>query len=163
MTGRISVDELRRLFRYEPETGHFIRLVSTSSNAKAGSVAGSKNKLGYVYIRIGCASYRANTLAWFFMTGQWPPGQVDHKNCNRADDRWGNLRLASHTENTANAQLRRDNKTGFKGVRLFHGRFQVRVGAGGKHHVGTFDTLDEARLAYIAAAKRLYGDFARAG
>lgn len=164
MTGR-TVDEVLAIMRadliYRPETGEFIRARTTSSNAVMGSRAGFLNAKGYRQISVGGRAYRANRLAWLWMTGEWPAAQVDHVNGDRDDDRWANLRVATNQQNCANAKRRTDNKSGFKGVRKCRNRWQARMGGGGSIYIGTFDTPKEAHEAYAAAARQHYGHFAR--
>lgn len=156
----LTWERLTQLFWYDPETGHFTRLV-TVSNAVAGSLAGSAGPDGYRRINIDRGHYRANVLAWFYMTGEWPAGEIDHVNTVTGDDRWTNLRLATHRENAANAKRRRDNTSGIKGVRLLRGKWQVRIGKGGSNYIGTYDSLTDAAAAYATAAEQRYGKFAR--
>lgn len=153
---------LQAFANYDASTGHFIRRHRTSANAPAGVPCGTVSGGGYRYIRVLGRHYRASRLAWLWVTGDWPAGVVDHANGDRQDDRWANLRLATSAQNCANAKLRADNTTGFKGVKPLNGRWQARIGTGGKHHLGTFDTPEEAHAAYVGAARVLYGKFARA-
>lgn len=153
---------LREYAVYWPEAGHFIRRRTTAVNAKAGEICGAFSGSGYRYIRFGALAFKANRLAWLWMTGEWPPGLVDHRNGDRGDDRWSNLRLATYQDNNANAKRRADNTSGLKGVKKIGGRWQARIGAGGSTHLGTFDTPEEAHAEYCKAATALYGEFARA-
>ena len=93
------------------------------------------------------------------------PGYVvDHVNGNSLDNRRANLRYATNQQNLANAPVRKDNTTGFKGVsRLPSGRYRATIRKDKKLHLlGIFDTPEAANAAYYAAAERLYGEFARA-
>lgn len=98
-----------------------------------------------------------------------PPGFViDHINGNGLDNRFCNLRIATYAENAANSRKRRqDNTTSeYKGVWLAKDiwrkkRWVARIRANGKRrHLGHFATQEEAAVAYDAAAKDLYGEFA---
>lgn len=154
---------LREDLSYDPVTGEFRRTREVSSNARVGSIAGALHRNGYRYIGLRGRSYRACRLAWLYMTGSWPVALVDHANCDTADDRWENLREATNSQNAANARLRRDTRTGFKGVKRLGRKWQARIGGSGQQHLGTFDTAEEAHDAYLEAAQRIYGPFARAG
>lgn len=98
----ISLSELKKNLHYDPSTGIFTRLLR-ASNMPAGSIAGSiQNRDGYVIIRVLGHRHTAHRLAWFYMTGFWPEGEIDHINRVRNDNRWTNLRDISHIENIHN-------------------------------------------------------------
>lgn len=152
---------LLALLSYDPATGIFTRRITTSSNARAGDRAGSISSGGYRYLSIDGRIYKANRIAWFYVKGVWPIGLIDHKNRDTNDDRWDNLREATHPQNCANTNLRKDNTSGLKGVRQIRsGRWQARLGSGGGLHIGTFDSRSEAEAAFASAARDYYGDFA---
>lgn len=107
--------------------------------------------------------YSEHRLAWFMTYGEWPK-EIDHVNGNCADNRISNLRLADRSTNSANQRKHRYGKNPFKGV-TFERRGQkwvARIQKNGKQtHLGSFQTVEEARLAYIKAAVALFGEFAR--
>lgn len=133
-----------------------------SNGAIAGMVAGSiHKKQGYRFIGIERRHYKAARLAWLWMTGEWPSHDVDHRNRDRADDRWENLRHATRSQNGCNRGLSR-NTSGFKGVSWdkSRGRWFVSICVGGKQkNLGRFDCVEDAIAARNAAAERLHGEF----
>jgi hypothetical protein len=136
---------------------------------RANDVAGTVTKKGYIHIGIGGRYYKAHRLAWLMMTGSWPESQIDHRDLDKSNNRWGNLRLATNTQNTANVGARSHNVCGLKGVHSIttrHGKFggwraQIRV-SGKLIHLGVFDTALAAHEAYELASREYFGDFARA-
>ena len=96
------------------------------------------------------------------MTGQWPKEEIDHKDTDKNNNKWVNLREATHAENNQNSDVRRDNPLGFKGVKRQRNRFTARIVAGkNRYYLGSFLTVEEAAKAYDEAALRLHGEFAR--
>ena len=150
-------EQLKQIVHYDPDTGVFTWLNSTSPRAQAGRKAGHLGN-GYKYISIGGKRYKAARLAFLYMTGNWPVDHVDHINRNKLDDRWDNLREATPSQNAAN-------RGGWgnlpKGV-IPHGRkFRVFCGpVGSNRHLGLFETIEQASEAYERKAKELYGEFA---
>jgi len=89
---------------------------------------------------------------------------VDHVNGNPLDNRRINLRLASKSQNAANAKLRSDNSSGYKGVcwSIPGNRWRAYARANGKQiHLGYYDTAEDAHQAYCKFAEEHYGEFAR--
>lgn len=157
-------DLLEVLF-YCPETGKFTWRKRVSIRIVVGSEAGSVTADGYIEIGLFGQRFQAHRLAWFYMTGEWPKGQIDHKNTNASDTRWDNLREASHGQNVQNSGVRNNNTSGFKGVSFVKdiGKWHARIMADRKLHLlGYFDTSEEAHEAYAAKAAQLHGEFARA-
>jgi hypothetical protein len=79
------------------------------------------------------------------------------------DNRRSNLRIATPQQQCCNQVIRKDNRSGFKGVfQVPNGKFVAYTAKNGKliHH-GTFDTITEAAAKRAAEAVKLYGDFAR--
>jgi len=98
------------------------------------------------------------------MAGEWPKDQIDHIDLNRSNNAWDNLREASRDQNGANRRAHRDNKTSFKGV-TWHdqiGKYYARINVNKKRiSLGVFEKAEDAAAAYIAAAVKYHGDFAR--
>jgi HNH endonuclease len=159
----INLDELKKLINYNPETGKFIWLVN-NRRAKIGNLAGSYNAGGYLVIKLYSKHYQASNIAWFYMTGEWPENEIDHKNNITDDNRFINLRKATHNQNCKNRKLNINNTTGFKGVSKRNKRFRSKICVNGVQiNLGTFDTLDEAHSAYVKAANLHHKDFANDG
>lgn len=95
---RISQQELKRLLHYDPHTGVFTWLVSTSNRKPAGFRAGSieyrRHGNDYVFIRIHNQRYRAHALAYLYMTGRWPSpeARAPHLDGNGLNNAWSNLK-----------------------------------------------------------------------
>ena len=90
--------------------------------------------------------------------------EVDHIDCNGLNNCRSNLRLATRQGNVRNTRIRKDNKTGFKGVIVDapSGQWRARIKTNGKlKHLGLFASAEAAHAAYCEAARELHGDFAR--
>ena len=90
-----------------------------------------------------------------------PKISVDHINGNTYDNRRKNLRLSNNQTNHANQKCRRDNASGFKGVKKEGKKYIARIGPGGCYRIGSYPTAEEAARAYDTEAIRLYGEFAK--
>lgn len=90
--------------------------------------------------------------------------KIDHISRNGLDCRRANLRGASTAQNAANAKLSSRNTSGFKGVsrRIDSNRWQAIIStSNARKHLGLFLTAEEAARAYDAAARDVFGKFAR--
>lgn len=89
--------------------------------------------------------------------------QVDHINHNPLDNRKCNLRVCTDLQNCANRRRRRDNVSGYKGVRwnVPAKKWQARIQCEGRsYHLGIFNKIEEAVNAYNTKAHELFGEFA---
>lgn len=161
----LSWERLTEVLNYEPSTGLFRWKKRTSNRVAVGGVAGSLNPDGYIEIRVDGSLYLAHRLAFFYQTKSWPSEIVDHENLNRSDNRWDNLREATHSQNHANQTIPANNTSGFKGVVWYKRdqcwRAQIKVN-GSMLHLGYFDDAEAASEAYNSAAIKYFGEFARA-
>lgn len=163
-------EEVLSVLDYNALTGIFRwKIESNAHGGKIypGDIAGGAPKDGYIFIGLYKRQYRAQHLAWLVMTGEWPPTDLDleHRNRNRADNAWRNLRLATRSQNNMNMGLRSDNKSGQKGVGLRKdtGRWYARVTVDRRIILlGHFDTFEEAVTVRQAAERRYFGEFAAA-
>jgi hypothetical protein len=157
----LTQERLREIMNYSPDSGVF-----TWKERKKGrrfhKAVGSPNAGGYLCVLIDYKSYRLNRLAWFYMTGQWPQEEVDHKNGDRIDNRWKNLREASRLMNLENQRkARSDNSCGKLGVSKRRGNrvkpWQATIQTCKRQiHLGYFATSEEAHQAYIKAKRQVH-------
>lgn len=152
----VSAKRLRELLYYDPDLGWFMWLCGTSRRP-TGSVAGSLNVYGYVVIGIDGRVYQASRLAWLYKKGKYPTDFIDHKNRQRDDNMWLNLRAATKKQNMENCELWAHNTTGRRGVTRFRGRFRAQIQHNKKNrHIGTFDTLEAAYAARLDKERQLF-------
>lgn len=159
-----SAELLWETFEYKPLTGELIWRGKPSPKLPAGITAGHKNKQGYVVVHYKGVLYQSHRLVWKWVTGQDPAGlQVDHVNTKKGSNRWGNLRLATITQNKANSTIYSNNKLKVKGVYAGeYGKYRADIRHKGRiKHLGSFSTIEEAAAAYAKAAALYHGEFAR--
>lgn len=156
--------KIKEFISYDPVSGEFT-WKQNKGRAKAGDVVGWLSAEGYRKAKIFGVTYTLHRLGWMMVNGGIADNiDIDHINCNRADNRISNLRLATRGQNLRNEGLRKNNRTGVKGVNWHkkHGKYQVQVMLNRKKfHGGYFDSLSDAEIASTLLRDRLHGEFCR--
>lgn len=176
------IDRLRRLLEYDSEAGILTwkvrspedftatehhsaeRLCRIWNRRYAGKLASSKAGGGYLNIKIDGRAYRAHRIAWAIHSGNDPVlSDIDHRNRDRGNIKFNNLRPATRSENTMNAAPRLKNKSGVLGVcpHKATGKWIAQIQCNGKKkYLGIYDSIDAAAKARREAEKKFYGEFA---
>ncbi len=173
MLNNLTAEYVRDRFKYDPDEGLLRYRNATVIQCElrpAGTIAGSLNDEGYRTVKIDKVSYRGSRLIWLYMTGEWPPHQIDHRDRNTGNDKWENLRQADSSQNKANSRKYRTRKQScdLKGVQAVQKRHSIRYRAvatkdGVRVHLGNFGTPEEAHAAYVKASVSMHGEFASDG
>lgn len=169
----LPLEYLKECFQYSPGTGelrwktrpreHFrsVRNWHRFNTVQAGRVAGyySGGYWSVAFTFNGEMFYpRAHSVAWALMTGDQPP-EIDHRNGDRCDNRFSNLRAATGSENQQNKKPNRDTASGLLGVSWGHRhrKWRARIGIDGcYYHLGYFPAPELAYAAYLEAKSRLH-------
>lgn len=154
----MTPEELRAVLHYSADTGVFTWKQRLTNRVRVGDAAGSETELGYVTIMIRSRRYLAHRLAWLYIYGVWPTGDIDHMNRKAGDNRIANLRDVTHAENLQNRLKQANNKSGHKGVTRFSkNRWTAEIRAHGvRRHLGYFASAEEAAQAYARAAAKFH-------
>lgn len=180
----VSPEDLKRLLRYEPDTGKLFWLPRpleffrdgagryTATRAKSifdtsfanKEALTARNPSGYARGNLFGRNVMAHRAAFCLMRGAWPAHQIDHVNGVRDDNRWVNLREATNQQNQYNSSSAKGSMSRFVGVSLC--KRSLRWTAyicpdGTKIHLGNFRTEEEAARARDVAAKDMFGSYAR--
>lgn len=159
---KVSHELLLKRLNYNKDTGIFQwKEVNPKANsAKHGEAIGRVNKEGYVVITLEGAKIVAHRLAWFYVTGRLPDGEVDHVNHDKRDNSWENLREVTRLNNSRNKSKHKNNSSGITGV-YWVGRirkWQASIGVylesetrSIRKHLGYFKCIEEATAARRAA------------
>lgn len=98
-TKSLTAQRLRDLLLYQPSTGLWKAIAPRANNGRTvygwhrGTPCEPRRRPGgaALQIQIDGKRYLAHRLAVFYMTGEWPIGDVIHKDGNRSNNRWLNL------------------------------------------------------------------------
>lgn len=156
----LTAERLREVLHYDPESGIVTRLSS-----KMGKPPKPKKKNRYVSFVVDGVTYQVHALIWLYMTGAWPVALIDHKDMDRRNNCWNNLRLATKSQNGANASKKKSNKSGFKNVfkEAWSGRWKASLMVNRKMiSLGRYDCPVAAHFAVIVGTAKYFGEFARA-
>lgn len=160
----IDIETFKASLRYDPKTGKFYRLKKNINPNPDGS-CGTIGHSGARMIKYGGISYYASHLAWFYMTGSFPPVNMTvwYKNDKPSDTRFKNLYLitkvarnakraafARKTDLPRGVTARRDNP------RTSNIRYIATIDCCKKRiHLGSFSTVASAKKAYDTANQEL--------
>ena len=156
----ITQNRLLELFIYQD--GQLIWKINKPP-AKIGTVIGSNHNDGYLHSRIDRRIYLLHRLIFLYHKG-FLPEFIDHIDGNRRNNKIGNLREATRSQNISNSKLKNNNTSGFKGVSWNKSvnkwvagiRFNRK-----KIHLGCFHNKQDAYAVYCEAAKKYFGEFAK--
>lgn len=122
-----------------------------NKNFLVGQIAGRINPKGYREVRLKYKLYSVYKIIWFIETGLWSK-MIDHKNGNRDDNSFKNLRSVDSRQNNQNRKVHREGKlvgtTYEKNKELWRSRI---LSNGKSKHLGRFKTEREAHSAYLKA------------
>jgi hypothetical protein len=166
-----ELNYLKSILDYNPDTGEFRWKVYKGRLAKIGQIAGRllvytkrpDNK--YYQIMINAKLYALHRLAYYYVTGIDPEEkEIDHTNGNGLDNRFDNVRLATHNQNGKNQKKPKNNTSGFKGV-SWHKKdkkwyAQIRVN-NKLIYLGCYNNKFYAALVYARAARKYFGEWRR--
>lgn len=169
---KLAPELLRRLFKYNPQTGALTwrrRSVSLFPDSRAAKSWNSRYagqpalaviiSNGYRGGTIFGAMYRAHRVIWAIIHGDWPQSEIDHINGDRSDNRIANLRDVDRIENARNVSVSARNISGQLGVRRINkgsGSWVATITTNKKRkHLGYFKKKSDAIAARRAAETEL--------
>lgn len=154
-------EAISKVLHYNPDTGDLNWTKDVGTRAKEGDLITSTDADGYVCFMFNYVTYKANQVAHFIMTGR-VARIVDHKDRDTSNNRWGNLREATDTQNQYN-KVKRKGVSKYKGVKFEKdGRakpWRALIMEDDKIRYISFKTEIEAAVAHEKSAKDYHGEF----
>lgn len=144
---KLTQAKLKELLDYNPKAGIFTWKVQKNSRVSIGRVAGYVESDGYRRIRIDNNLFVASNLAWLYMEGYWPECVIDHKDRDRDNNKWDNLRHVSRLCNTRNQSVRKKSTSGVTGVHWCKTtkKWNAQIKISGKsYNLGYYKNLTDA-------------------
>jgi HNH endonuclease/AP2 domain len=162
----ITQDYLRKAFELDHRTGELFRKVEIRDRVtREDKPAGSLGDSGRWEVSVLGQVLRRHQLVYLYVHGRIPE-QINHKNGILTDDRPENLCEVTTSQRNMSKVAGRLGRDLPKGVSQHKwvktNPFYARIKVNGKTaHLGYFATPEETAAAYDAAAKNLFGKFAR--
>jgi hypothetical protein len=149
---------IKKILKYCPLTGEFTWRIGTHKGRRAGALTSN----GYRKVVIKGREYLEHRVAFLYMKGYLPVLDVDHRNCQRSDNRWINLRIVDRRTNSHNrSRCNKNNRSGFAGAHEYRKGMwaaQIVLEDGNKKHLGVFDCPEAASTMYTMAKEFYFGD-----
>jgi len=157
-----SATELHHYFTYDPSTGDLRWKNPTHHTCARGVIGPGGTNHGYRVVGLNGEIYLQHRIIWKMMTGRDPDPDkaMDHIDENQGNNRWGNLREVSFSENAYRSSKHQRTSWSRTVRKMKNGRFQVIMGRARtvegvttkvQLHVGVFNTEAEARSCPLVA------------
>lgn len=124
----------------EYKDGHLFR-----KGRRLGHVSGC----GYEQFYYEGSYYYTHRVVWYLHNGVWPSNDIDHIDQDRLNNRIENLRDVTRSTNLRNQRRHR-------GYHKRGNKWRAQYNLNKKtHSIGTFNTEEEARQAYLSVVDKL--------
>ena len=170
----LPIRTLHKLLRYEPLTGKLFWRMRTVEFFKDGKHSAERSmrawnvryakteaftatSYGYKVGTILGKVFSAHRVIWAMVTGEWPDIQIDHEDHDRSNNRFVNLKEATHVENLRNQSMRCTNTSGVMGVHWYKAteKWMAKIMVDGESiFLGYHDTIKEAAAARAEAEQK---------
>ena len=156
----LTKDYLQTLFEYRD--GNLYWKIKPNKPTPVGSRAGFIKPEGYGVITIQNKKYRTHALIYMMHHDKYPE-ILDHIDGNPRNNLISNLRECTVRENNRNTKLRKDNKSGFKGVSWHTSTksWRVQVSTEDNKINKHFRTKEEAIECSVKLREEHYKEYAR--
>lgn len=154
------------LDRFEYVDGKVFVKKAGQWKGKVGDEAGSLRPDGRRIVQVKNTLLFTHQVVWLIFNDDLPEGTIDHKDTDPSNNRIGNLREATGTDQQGNKNVQSNNTTGYKGVSYSDTRNKTKPwrayikDQGKAVHLGYFATAETAAKAYDIAALEKFGNFA---
>jgi len=148
---------LKELLHYDKETGIFTWISYDKYHPRMFGVEAGSIRDNYRIIKICGNAYRAHRLAWLYMYGV-NPDIIDHINGDSFDNTISNLRNVDVMINTQNhKESIKENGLPMGVCTTYNGKYRARITANKRmYHLGVFNTIADAKNAYIDARRSMH-------
>jgi hypothetical protein len=156
----LTLERLKEVLHYDRDKGRFRRIGGARPDL-IGHVADAPDESGeYPRVDVDGRRFLCHILAWFYVYGVWPEGEIDHRDGNRSNYRIKNLRDVTRRVNAQNMRKpSARNSSGYLGVSRDGPRnlwaARIRLPNGKYKYLGRFTSPERAYDAYVEA-KRIY-------
>ena len=161
----LTQQQVKLLFDYDQKTGVLTWKTITSPRVKIGDNAGCINSSGYLHTKIDGKLYLNHRIIYLWNHG-YLPEFVDHRDTIIIHNQIDNLRKCTRIENGRNSKLRKDNKSGVKGVSWYNRERKWRsvlLINGKQKYLGLFKELSNAEAAIKKGRKIYHGEVTNHG
>lgn len=149
MTTAVVEDTILNDINYDRENGK-LYWNKSGSGRKLHKSIGTTTKQGYLQTTIKGVQLKVHHIVWFIETGKWPLEQIDHKDKDKSNNRFLNLR-EGNSVNQHNRSIR-VGKSGLPGAYKVNKKkpWRSTIKINGKtKSLGLFNTKEEANAAYM--------------
>ena len=111
----MDYQELHEYLDYNKLTGILSWKKKLGSKCIVGQEVGYVSTDGYRYFGFKGKTLKSHRIIYFMVT-KILPDYIDHDDRNRLNNKWGNLKASTMTQNNKNCNKQRNNKSGITGV-----------------------------------------------
>lgn len=159
------IERAKALFLFDKEKGVLLWKEPTSNRVRKGDMAGRINNAGHLGVGIDGKRYQVHRLVWCMHNGPIPDGfEIDHVDEDKTNNRLGNLRLASRSQNMSNVSSHAHNTSGVKGISFNRaaGKWEAYVHFNyKKYNLGLFENKENAEKEVRIKRDELHKEFAK--
>ncbi|EJW8486840.1 HNH endonuclease [Salmonella enterica] len=160
-------DDIRDLIEYKEGAIYWTEQAKKDVKTRKDGPLGCVDHFGYLYTNLRAGEnnkrrrYFIHRLIYWLVTDEWPE-VIDHKDRNRLNNDFDNLRASTVQKNCRNRSNQTGSKSDFVGVHPTPNnnyRVSVRI-AGKQYFISGYKDEKTAALARDILAHMFYGDFA---